>query len=152
MNRTEYSDNIIRLIQINAFSTCVWGRLLRFCREIRIFISLHWWSLLQRTQTAAASVNQPLSLYFCLRQDVSLYLNIFAPLKRNNLLRKMHQSESGSTNFLCSLLKNFVRRSLTIHCTADLLFDWFEWYFLLRSKQVFSTFDIIYKWFNICYY
>ena len=52
-------DSSLRLIHITAFSDWVCGRQLCFCREIGIFLSLHWCSLLWKMPTAAVSVNQP---------------------------------------------------------------------------------------------
>ena len=51
---------ILRVIHITAFSACVCGRRLRFCREIENFVSLRWRSPLRKMQTAASNVNQPL--------------------------------------------------------------------------------------------
>ena len=60
----------LRLIHITAFSACVCGRWLRFCREN--FLSLHWRSPLWKTQTTASSVNQPLQFQ---SRGVYAYLN-----------------------------------------------------------------------------
>ena len=54
---------LLRLIHITAFSACICGRRLHFCREIENFLSLHWHSPPLKTQTAASSVNQPLDVY-----------------------------------------------------------------------------------------
>ena len=55
----------LRLIHITAFSTFVCGRQLHFHREIGMFLSLSWNSLLQKMQTDPANVNQPLRYMMC---------------------------------------------------------------------------------------
>ena len=55
--------NLLRLIHITAFSTCICGRRLSFCREIKNILSLCCCSPLWKMQTAELSVNQPLNFY-----------------------------------------------------------------------------------------
>ena len=57
----QFKNSHSRRYHITAFSACVWGTQLRFCREIENFLSLHWRSPLRKMQTAASSVNQPLA-------------------------------------------------------------------------------------------
>ena len=50
----------LRPIHITVFDMCIWSRQLYFDREIEIFLYLRWCSPLQKTRTAASSVNKPL--------------------------------------------------------------------------------------------
>ena len=66
-----YTIPHLGLIHFTAFSSCVCGRRLHFCREIENFLSLHWHSPLWKMQTAVSSVNQHLYSSH-LRHDFSL--------------------------------------------------------------------------------
>ena len=95
------SNKLSCSVTLAAFDAAACGRWLHWRREIEKFLSLHWCSLLQNTQTSAASVNENLQCTLCVNNQL---VNTVGSLPRGPMCSSVrstiiiHSSAKSSNN------------------------------------------------------